>query len=544
LLAGGGCQTDPYQIRVFGDGGERLDGQWPDQNLTDGAQKPADGTSDQAKGHDMSYDACKAIIEVCNGVDDNCDGQVDEGFDKQNDPRYCDSCKGCNALLAKHAYPGCAAGACVIASCMAGFVDQNNDPADGCEYECTPTGVEICDGLDNECKGKPCTKDADCSGGTCGPKGHCLDEGVTLAQNICKDIGPCQGAVAVCRGAAGWQCNYDPTKVELQPCTTDADCGPGNTCDTTKGVCPGVVVNDEKKCDGIDGDCDGLADDPWANDVLPNALGKPCDLDNPPKKGACRTMGKYICEPGGAQVTCSAMTCTQDSDCAVGSAGMKCQGTSCVGGTPSSEICNGIDDDCNGTPDDNVIDEKWIDIGGLKVFTYEASRPDGSATAEGAKSGRACSVPGRLPWSTVSRIEALAACQAAGARLCTPDEWKKACRGQGNTLYPYGGVFQPTTCNGRAFDPSTDKVLPTDQPGGTCVSQWPGGDIYNMSGNVKEWTAAGASYTIKGGAYDTPSIDTYGAGLSCDYDLPAPPDPPLPAPPLRLSTLGFRCCKL
>jgi hypothetical protein len=74
------------------------------------------------------------------------------------------------------------------------------------------------------------------------------------------------------------------------------------------------------------------------------------------------------------------------------------------------------------------------------------------------------------------------------------------------------------------------------------VSKWPGGDIYNMSGNLKEWTvgpivSGKQTYGIKGGAYDTPSISGFGAGLSCDYDLPAPPTN------LQLPTLGFRCCK-
>ena len=39
-------------------------------------------------------------------------------------------------------------------TCPDGFWDVNGDPNDGCEYgPCTPTGVEICDGTDNDCNG-------------------------------------------------------------------------------------------------------------------------------------------------------------------------------------------------------------------------------------------------------------------------------------------------------------------------------------------------------------------------------------------------------
>ena len=145
--------------------------------------------------------------------------------------------------------------------------------------------------------------------------------------------------------------------------------------------------------------------------------------------------------------------------------------------------------------------------------------------------------------ATDRKEDAEAACVRVGGHLCTTAQWKQACRGTANTDFPYGATFQPKTCNGHAYDLINPHVLPTDQPGGTCVSTFGAAKIYNMSGNLKEWTATGFSagkptgYGINGGAYDTPSIDTYGAGLSCTYDLPAP------SSSLQLPTLGFRCCK-
>jgi hypothetical protein len=535
VLFVGACQQDPFRLRTYSDTGPLPD-RGPDLGVPpDGPRPPTDAKLEAPKG-DLSHDACKAIPEACNNVDDNCDGQADEGFDKLGDPRYCESCKSCNWVYAKNAIPGCVQGKCTIATCKFGFVDKNKDPLDGCEYQCTPTGAEVCDGIDNDCNGT-------------------VDDGVKLPGTICKDKGPCAGAQATCLGTKGWQCNYDPLKgVELQPCTKDADCGVGNSCDTAKGVCPGIVVADEKLCDGVDGDCDGGVDDPWSNPVLPTAKGKECDLDAQPAKGVCRKLGIYVCDASKTKVACALRPCTSNAQCtSTANPTLSCVGNLCQPKAASPELCNGLDDDCNGKVDDAVTDEKWVKVGSFSIFQYEASRPDSTTTTEGiASDGRPCSVPSRLPWSTVSKEDAQLACERAGARLCTVAEWKLACRGTANTLYPYGATYQPNTCNGRAYDtnPATpandDAALTTEKPGGACVSAWgAAGSIFNLSGNVKEWTATALNasnkptgYAIRGGAFDTPSIDVYGAGLSCDYDLPAP------TTALQLPTLGFRCCKV
>src|SRR5262245_27863181 len=58
--------------------------------------------------------------EICNGLDDDCDGTVDG-------PGSEASCSLPNAIAA------CAAGACAVAACSAGFGDCNASPTDGCE---------------------------------------------------------------------------------------------------------------------------------------------------------------------------------------------------------------------------------------------------------------------------------------------------------------------------------------------------------------------------------------------------------------------------
>ena len=136
--------------------------------------------------------------ELCNYVDDDCDGQTDEGVDMQTDPDNCgecfwqcraaevcdrgncadscgggrtecdracidtqtdlENCGGCDlTCYLPHASESCSAGTCVLTLCEMGWVDGNADPADGCEYEClvSATGEEECgNGLDDNCDGQ------------------------------------------------------------------------------------------------------------------------------------------------------------------------------------------------------------------------------------------------------------------------------------------------------------------------------------------------------------------------------------------------------
>jgi len=72
--------------------------------------------------------------EICNGLDDDCDGVVDDGFDLQNDPNNCGSCGHvCNL---PNATAGCSQGVCVVITCNPGFCDLDGIAANGCEAVC------------------------------------------------------------------------------------------------------------------------------------------------------------------------------------------------------------------------------------------------------------------------------------------------------------------------------------------------------------------------------------------------------------------------
>ena len=74
--------------------------------------------------------------------------------------------------------------------------------------------------------------------------------------------------------------------------------------------------------------------------------------------------------------------------------------------------------------------------GAFCVDRYEASRPDATASAAGSDDSRALSVAGVLPWQVASNELAESACAAAGKRLCTADEWGRACAGSGLSAGP------------------------------------------------------------------------------------------------------------
>jgi hypothetical protein len=101
-------------------------------------------------------------------------------------------------------------------------------------------------------------------------------------------------------------------------------CGAGyRVCDNdgTWGECMNEVTPEAEICDYTDNDCDGEVDEdfPLVNTSCQEGL------------GACQNVGVYICDPDDSNnVVCSVEA-----------------------GTPSLEVCNSIDDDCDGEVDED-----------------------------------------------------------------------------------------------------------------------------------------------------------------------------------------------
>ena len=189
-------------------------------------------------------------------------------------------------------------------------------------------------------------------------------------------------------------------------------------------------------------------------------------------------------------------------------------------------------------------------VEGFCIDRYEAHL-EGQSPYEVPAGGVAASAAGEVPQGYISGEVAAAACEAAGKRLCTLDEWLRACQGPGGTTYPYGETYDPAACNeGRAThpvvelfgasadwsttqmnDPRLNQLADSLDPGGAnpgCVSAE---GVYDLHGNLHEWIDDPAG-TFKGGFYVDASLN----GPGCTYTTTAH----------SLSyhdySTGFRCC--
>jgi formylglycine-generating enzyme required for sulfatase activity len=172
-----------------------------------------------------------------------------------------------------------------------------------------------------------------------------------------------------------------------------------------------------------------------------------------------------------------------------------------------------------GTPKDDPMmgfDEKplrSLDVAAYCIDMYEYPNRRGAAPSV------------NISWSDAKRV-----CESKGKRLCSEDEWEKACKGSGNSRFPYGNQFDANACNTQD-ETGEDRVLSVSGRFGRCHSSY---GVADMSGNVAEWTstpyAGNADMTQKGGSFGRPD---YAARCSARKNAP---------PGARSQEVGFRCC--
>jgi MYXO-CTERM domain-containing protein len=426
--------------------------------------------SDGLAENGCEYACSGAGVEVCNGVDDDCDMRIDEEFDLETDRSNCGRCTNeCSFLNAAGV---CAMGVCAIGACTPGFVDVDGDPVTGCEYVCTPTGRDVCNGRDDDCDGAV-DEDEPSVGTACGSTTGLCAPGTNT----------CQFGAVSCVGGRGpvrEECNGDDDDCDgridestaAEPIAmVGARCGESNVgscrfgtfaCTGGAYVCGGSYVGAAPEtCNGLDDDCDGTADD---SPAAPAPLPASCTET----RGVCA--GRTPVCGGGAGWSCSFPTNYQ----------------------PTESRCDGLDNDCDGTPDEGCL--RVLPASDRRVDTGDASGAENSIrpTISGNGSDLAYAA-----WMDL---------RGSGGAHVLFNRWTQ-------TGDSWGSPVQLDTSSGPAFAP---ELGVTGASGSNIAAVW--ADFRGGTSNREIWsrssTTSGASFAASDTRANSGSDDSFGVDVA------------------------------
>jgi hypothetical protein len=253
--------------------------------------------------------------ELCNGVDDNCDGQIDNGIPFQNfyPDRDGDGFGDATAMPT----PSCQ-------TSVMGMVPNNSD-CDDTDPTVHPGATELCNKRDDNCDGQ-------------------VDNGITYLAYYVDADGDGHGAQGTNPEMA---CAPVPGKS-----TVSDDCD-----DTNPAVHPGAT----EICNGIDDNCNGMIDEGLTfTNYYPDVDGDGYGATGVTPVSSC------VVIPGKV---------TQGGDCNDTNASIH---------PGAAEVCNGVDDNCNGMVDEGL------------TFTNYYVDADGDGYGAGTAQSSCAPVPGKV----------------------------------------------------------------------------------------------------------------------------------------------------
>jgi hypothetical protein len=305
--------------------------------------------------------------EVCDGVDNDCDGLIDEGlpqFEHYLDADGDGYGAGEPLLSCRQQEPGRVQ--------KAGDCDDTNSAV-------FPGAPEACNGKDDNCNGqidddvvtRDFYTDADGDGyGAGAPTPSCQASlpGKSPIGGDCNDADPKvnPAATEVCNGKDD-NCNGQvdetfPSKGDGCATGQGGVCAAGvYQCVSGTQTCVRLNEPQPETCDGIDNDCDGAVDQTFPN------KGQSCTAGI----GVCARSGTFVCRADGSGTQCNA-----------------------TAGSPTPAACDGLDNDCDGLTDEPEL---------VEYFGLAAAQPTDVAvapfffTASSCNGGRAGS--GTDAWS-------------------------------------------------------------------------------------------------------------------------------------------------
>lgn len=274
--------------------------------------------------------------ELCNGADDNCDGTIDESSATDATTWYLD------ADGDTFGTSGATIQSCELPTGYSAVATDCNDA----DATIRPTATESCNGTDDDCDGSTDEgvtstffRDADTDGyGDAGT----FTTGCSAPTGYVSDSTDCDDTNAALNPATIWFRDSDAdsygaaasTRVQCaQPSgyvADDTDCN-----DAAASAYPGAT----ERCDGIDNNCTGIADESTAVDAIT----------------------WYLDADGDGYGTASSTTPACSKPAGYSGVGTDCNDAAASISPIATETCNSIDDDCDSATDEGVTTTYYED---------------------------------------------------------------------------------------------------------------------------------------------------------------------------------------